>query len=149
MIIYPTINKLCKTIQLEYNYNNIYAIIDFHEDRYTVLIYHAGITTNDLGKLSIDYDYQDDFSLERLIKEIDLKIKNHPKLEDTTLIEKKRKIYSLIAWISLCLPVLICGIIALYCIIAGNSVKLNVGWGIFLVVIPLIVWFIFDIKSKK
>ena len=31
--VYPTINKLGKTIQLNYNYHNIYVIIDFFEDK--------------------------------------------------------------------------------------------------------------------
>lgn len=90
--IYPTINKLGKTIQLNYNYHNIYVIIDFFEDKYNAVVYHAGISANDLEKLFIDYDYQKDFNLEKLIEEIDEKIKNHPKLKDTTLIEKKKKI---------------------------------------------------------
>lgn len=147
--IYPTINELGKTIQLNYNYHNIYVIIDFFEDKYNVVIYHAGINAEELEKLFIDYDYQNNFSLEKLINEIDIKIKNHPKLNDITLIEKKKKIYSVIAWISLCLPIIICGSIALYCIITKNSVKVNMWWGIFFIVIPLIVWFRFYIKSKR
>lgn len=147
--IYPTINKLGKTIQLNYNYHNIYVIIDFFEDKYNVVIYHAGINADELEKLFIDYDYQNNFGLEKLINEIDIKIKNHPKLKDITLIEKKKKIYSVIAWISLCLPIIICGSIALYCIITEKSVKVNMWWGIFFIVIPLIVWFIFYIKSKR
>lgn len=147
--IYPTINKLGKTIQLNYNYHNIYVIIDFFEDKYNVVIYHAGINADELEKLFIDYDYQNNFSLEKLINEIDIKIKNLPKLKDITLIEKKKKIYSVIAWISLCLPIIICGSIALYCIITEKSVKVNMWWGIFFIVIPLIVWFIFYIKSKR
>ena len=89
--IYPTINKLGKTIQLNYNYHNIYVIIDFFEDKYNVVIYHAGINADELEKLFIDYDYQNNFSLEKLINEIDIKIKNHPKLKDITLIEKRKK----------------------------------------------------------
>ena len=147
--IYPTINELGKTIQLNYNYHNIYVIIDFFEDKYNVVIYHAGINAEELEKLFIDYDYQNNFSLEKLINKIDIKIKNHPKLNDITLIEKKKKIYSVIAWISLCLPIIICGSIALYCIITENSVKVNMWWGIFFIVIPLIVWFRFYIKSKR
>lgn len=147
--IYPTFNKLGKTIQLNYNCHNIYVIIDFFEDKYNVVVYHAGISVDDLEKLFIDYDYQDDFNLEKLINEVDDKIKNYPKLKDTTLIEKKKKIYSLIAWISLCLPIVIWGSIGLYCIITENTVKGNVWWGIFFIVIPLITWFIFDVKSKR
>ena len=91
--VYPTMNKLGKTIQLNYNYHNIYVIIDFFEDKYNVVVYHDGINANDLEKLFIDYDYQEDFNLEKLIKEIDEKIKNHPKLKDTTLIEKEKDIF--------------------------------------------------------
>ena len=147
--IYPKFDKYGKTIQLNYNYNNIYVIIDLFEDKYNAVVYHAGISADDLDKLLIDHDYQDDFDLKKLIKEFDEKIKNHPKLKDTTLIEKKRKIYSLIALISLCLPAVICGGIGLYCVITERAVKGNISWGIFLIIIPLIVWFIFDVKSKR
>lgn len=147
--IYPTINKLSRTIQLEYNYNNIYVIIDFFEDKYNVVVYYSGITKKDLDKCSINYDYPDDFNLEKLIDGIDEKIKNHPKLKDTTLMVTKKKIYSLIAWISLCLSILICGGIGLYCVITESTVQGNAWWGIFFIVIPLIVWFIFDVKSNR
>ena len=136
-------------IQLNYNYHNIHVIIDFFKDKYNVVVYHTDINTDDLENLSVDYDYQADFNLENLIEEIDEKIKNHPKLKDTTLIEKKKKIYTLIAWVSLFLSILICGGIGLYCVLTENSVKGNVWWGIFFIVIPLIVWFVFDVKSKK
>lgn len=147
--VYPTINKLGKTIQLNYNYYNIYVIIDFFEDNYNIVVYHAGINVDDLEKLFIDYEYPNDFNLEKLIKEIDEKIRDHPKLKDTTLIEKKKKAYSLIALISLCLPILICTGITLYYVITKNSVKGNMWLAIFFIAIPLIVWFIFDVKSKR
>ncbi|CDD91842.1 putative uncharacterized protein [Coprobacillus sp. CAG:826] len=89
--VYPTIDKLGKTIQLNYNYHNIYVVIDFFEDKYDVAIYQVGINADDLEKLIIDYDYPNNFSLEELINEIDIKIKNHPKLKDITSIKKKEK----------------------------------------------------------
>ena len=147
--VYPTINELGKTIQLNYNYHNIYVIIDFFEDKYKLVVYHAGVNVDELVKLFIDYEYPNDFNLEKLIKEIDKKIKSHPKLKDTTLIEKKKKIFSAISWISLCLAILICGSIALYCVITENSIKGNMWWGIFFIAIPLIAWLIFDVKSKR
>lgn len=147
--ICPAINKLGETIQLNYNYHNIHVIIDFFKDKYNVVVYHTDINTDDLENLSVDYDYQADFHLENLIEEIDEKIKNHPKLKDTTLIEKKKKIYTLIAWGSLFLSILICVGIGLYCVLTENSAKVNVWWGMFFIVIPLIVWFVFDVKSKK
>ena len=147
--IYPSIYQDIKTIQLNYNFKNIYVTIDFFEDKYSVVIYDAETNAEELEKLSTDYAYPKNFNLEQLIKEIDEKIKKHPKLKDTSLIEKKKKTYSLIAWISLCLPILICGSIALYCVITENSIKGNLWWEIFFIVIPLIVWLVFDVKSKR
>lgn len=147
--IYPSIYQDIKTIQLNYNFKNIYVTIDFFEDKYSVVIYDAETNAEELEKLSTDYAYPKNFNLEQLIKEIDEKIKKHPKLKDTSLIEKKKKTYSLIAWISLCLPILICGSIALYCVITENSIKGNLWLGIFFIVIPLIVWLVFDVKSKR
>lgn len=147
--VYPTMNKLGKTIQLNYNYHNIYVIIDFFEDKYNVVVYHAGINANDLEKLFIDYDYQEDFNLEKLIEEIDGKIKNHPKLKDTTLIEKKKKTYTLITWISWCFPILICGGIAIYGFTNDKTIKVDPIWAILFIALPLIIGCVFDVKSKR
>ena len=147
--VYPTINKLGKTIQLNYNYHNIYVIIDFFEDKYNVVVYHAGINIDDLEKLSIDYDYQEDFNLEKLIKEIDEKIQNHPKLKDTTLIEKKKKTYTLISWVCLCFPIIVCGGIAIYVFTSDKTINVDPIWAIPFLVLPLIIGWIFDIKSKR
>ena len=147
--IYPTINRLGKSIQLNYNYQNIYVIIDFFEDGYNVVIFPAGATEEELEKLFVDYNYQNDFTLEKLIDEIDSKITNHPKLKDMTLIEKKRKLYSLIASISLYFPIAICCGLGLYCVITDSVIKLNEWWGIFFIVIPLITWLVFEVKSNR
>ncbi|MCI6013374.1 MAG: hypothetical protein MRZ09_00100 [Coprobacillus sp.] len=147
--VYPTINKLGKTIQLNYNYHNIYVIIDFFEDKYNVVVYHAGINAEDLEKLFIDYEYPNDFDLEKLIKKIDEKIKNHPKLKDTTLIEKKKKIYTLIAWINWSFPILVCGCIAIYGFTNDKTIKVDQIWAILFIALPLIIGCIFDVKSKR
>ena len=149
VIISPIINKLGKTIQLNYNYHNIYVIIDFFEDKYNVVVYHAGINAEDLEKLFINYEYPNDFNLEKLIKEIDEKIRNHPKLKDTTLIEKKKKIYILIAWINWCFPILVCGGIAIYGFTNDKTIKVDPIWAILFIALPLIIGCIFDVKSKR
>lgn len=147
--IYPTFNKLGKTIQLNYNYHNIYVIIDFFEDKYDVVIYPSGIKVDKFEKLFIDYDYQNDFSLEKLIKEINTKIKKHPKLKNTNLIEKKKKIYSIIKWISWCFPIILCGVIAIYGNITNQTIRGNLVWVIIFMIFPLIIGCIFDIKSRR
>ena len=147
--VYPTINKLGKTIQLNYNYHNIYVIIDFFEDKYNVVVYHAGINIDDLEKLFIDYDYQEDFNLEKLIKEIDEKIKNHPKLKDITLIEKMKKTYTLITWVCWCFPIIVCGGLAIYGFTNDKTIKVDPIWAILFIALPLIIGCIFDVKSKR
>ncbi len=149
VMVYPSINKFGKTIQLHYNYNNICVIIDFFDDKYSVCLYHIGINSNDLEKSIIDYKYLNDFCLEQLIKEIDIKIKNHPKLKDISLIEKKKKIYSSISWISLSLPIVEIVSISLYVAITKESVQFNPWLIILPSVIAISIWFIFDVKSKK
>ena len=124
-------------------------LLIFFEDKYNVEIYHAGVSANDLEKLSVDYDYQDGFNLEKLIQEIDEKIKKHPQSKDTTLMEKKKKLYATIAWISWCLPILICGGSAIYGVITEVSIKVDAIWAVIFIVVPLMVGSVFDLKSKR
>ncbi len=149
VVIDVSFSKSKKNIQLNYNYNNIYVTIDFFEDKYNLVVYHSGMSEEDLEKLFIDYDYQDDFDLEKLIEKIDSCIKNHPRLKNTSLIERKKKIYSLIAWIGWCLPIVIGGSIAIYGFINDETIKGNFWWVTDTLALPLIVGFIFDVKSKK
>ncbi len=145
--IYPTFNKLGKSIQLGGGGGGGYVAIDFLEDKYSVVIYSSGIEVEEVEKLFNEYDYRADFSLEELINEIDMEIKNHPMLNDTTSIEKKKKLYSRIAWISLCVPFVIIGILAIL-LINKDSIQLN-KWFIIFLAVPVIVWLVFDAKSKR
>ena len=144
-----TFNKDSKTIQLNYRFNNINVIVDFYENNYNIVIYPLGIAIDDFEKLFVDYGYQEEFDLEKLIKEIDLKIRTHPELKDTTLSEKKKRIYSLIAWICWCAPIVICGSIATFGFIFEKTIKGDIWWGIFFIASPLIIGCIFDIISKR
>lgn len=62
---------------------------------------------------------------------------------------KKKKLYSALALISWSLPIIICGGIAIYGAINDKSIKGNIWWVIFFIIIPLIVGCIFDIKSIR
>lgn len=149
VVIDAVFNKSCKTIQLNYSYHNIYVIIDFFEDNYNVVISHEGIDLEEFEKLFTDYDYLGDFKLKNLITEIDEKIKNHPKLIDTTLIKKKKKTYSLIALISWCFSILVCGGLAIYGFVNNKTIRVDLIWTILFIALPLIIGCIFDVKSKN
>ncbi len=141
--------NLEKTIQICFNYHNIFVIVDFFEDKYNVVIYPSGISVEKFESLFVDYEYPEDFTLQKLIKDIDSQIKNHSKLRDTTIMKKKKKIFSLIARVSLCLPVIVFGSLGIYCVVTESSLKIDKWWAIFLILIPLVVWFVFDIKAKR
>lgn len=147
--IFATLNKKGKSIQLNYSYNNIYVTIDFFENKYSTVIYPTKTSIDEFTNLFVDTLYSNDFNLENLIKEIDEKLKNHPELKDTTAVEKKKSLYNTISWICWCLPIVICGSIALYAFIGEKTIKGNFWWGILLIALPLVVGCIFDIKSKR
>lgn len=144
-----TINKFHKALHIQCNYYNIHIVIDFFEDKYNAVIYYSGISANNLDKLIVDYEYAADFNIEKLIEEIDEKVKKHPKLNNTPSSYKRRKIYSLIAWICLCISFLVLVGVGLYCIVTNSSIKANALWELIFIIIPLLAWFIFDIKSKR
>ena len=147
--IYPSFFKEYKTIQIVYKFHNIYVTIDFFEEKYSVTVYPAGTNADDLKKSFIDYAYPANFNLKQLVEEINEKIKTHPSLSNTASNQKKSKMYSLIAWISLLLPILTLGSIGLYCVITENTIQGNIWWEVFFIIIPLIVWFVFRIKSDR
>lgn len=144
--IYPSIGKNCKSIQLNYNYNNIYVIIDFFEDKYDEAVYPSGITANELEHLAAKHDYQDNFDLAKCIEEIDNKVKTHPKLKNSSFVEKRKKTYSILKWICLCLPLVVIGSLAIIGFITGTTIQGNMWWGIGILVF-LILAFVFDLLS--
>lgn len=147
--IFPTLNKKYKTMSINYTFQNITTTIDFEEDKYRYIIYPSGTDFEELNKMFIDSNYTDDFVLDNLIEKLDCEIRNHKNLKNIKIEEDKRKKYSLISTLSMLIPVILICIIALYVIIFGNEIKLNCWWLIVLVIIPLIIWIIFSIKSKK
>lgn len=147
--IYPCLNKLGKNIQLNFNYNNIYVTIDFFEDKYNVVVYESGISAEECEKLFTDYDYQDDFNLEILIKNIDKTIKSHSKLKDTTNSKRKKKLYNILSLICYFIPIIVCGSVAIYGIANEKTIKVEPVFAIVFIAIPLVVGCIFDIKSKR
>lgn len=72
----------------------------------------------------------------------------HPELRDISKDEKRKKIYSVISIVSLCFPFFIIGILAMYMFVMDKEIELN-AWFSLVIIIPLILCSIFDIKSKR
>ena len=119
------------------------------EDEYSYVTYSTGTKIEKLEKLFVDCSYSDDFEFEALIKELDSKIKKHKERKDNTLDKKRKKKYSIIATMCMSFSIITISVIALYVIITDSEIQLNFWWFIVLVIIPLILWSIFDMKSNK
>ena len=112
-----------------------------------MVIYDAETNAEELEKLSSDYAYPKNFNLEQLIKEIDEKIKKHPKLKNPAFINKK-----LTAYRSKKIPftltlVLVLTLIAMIFIIILSKKRLNwiilVGLTIyFLITLTIFIYFL-------
>ena len=147
--IFPSLSRGNETVQVNYRFQNICVTLDFFESRYDFVIYPMGTSADDLETLFTENAYPENFDPKVLIHEIDTNIKNHPVRKDISAAEKKRKIDSLLAGLSFCPPTALIVYTAVYCLTTGNAVKLDVWWLICFIVIPLILWWIFDSKAKR
>lgn len=141
--------KQNKTIQLTYCKQNIYVIIDFFENNYSVAVYPKGVSIEKLEMLIENFEYSENFCIKQLIEEIDVKIKNHPELKNIVPVRRKSTVFSIIAWINFCLPIIVWISISIFCLVTEIKVSINPLLAICLTIIPLILWLVFDIKSKR
>lgn len=148
---FPSIENK-NSIQVYFNYYNLSAIIEFKEEYYEYCKYKPGCSPEELENSIIKEQYNDEFDIEifikSFIKTIDLD-DNCKKIKKSNIVKKgKKKLYSILSIVSLIMPWIILGIIALCSYIMQKDIKLNVWFGI-IIVISIVFWAIFDEKSKK
>lgn len=137
------------TIQLSFKYYNLVGSIDFKEDGYDYIVYPMDKKIKNIDDLFVEQMYSEDFSVDNLISSIYERMRSHSDLRDNTAERKKKRKYRFFSNICLWFPVFICGFIALYGKITETKVVGNIWWCFFLIILPLILWVIFDIKSQK
>jgi len=147
--IFPSLNKNHKTIQINFTFQNIITTIDFMEEQFNYVIYPIGIDPYELDKLFIDCSYSEGFDLKTFFLELNEKIRNHKDLRDISSEKRRKKKYRIISTICFFIPLIWIGVMALYVFFLGDEIQLDFWWLLFLLIIPLVLWTIFDKKSVK
>ena len=143
--IYPSIKKE-KSIQIYFKYFNIFAILDFKEDYYEYCKYDSSCSPLEIENSIVKSEYTDEFAIDIFINESIKLIDQDERLNKSKLFKKsKKKIYSVLSIISLIIPWIILGIIALCSYLMKKEIKLDVWFGI-ITILSIVAWFIFDNK---
>lgn len=148
---FPSINKKNgNSIQIYFNYYNLSAILEFDEKCYDYCKYTPGCSAEELENCIVTSQYTNDFNIELFIKKFITTIEEDPRLVKSQNNNNIRnnKLYKKIAFISLLIPSLLVSILAIYTLVLDTSVQLNEWFSLF-IIIPLIIWVIFDDKSNK
>jgi len=147
--MFPSLSENNKEIQINFKYQNIVTTIDFWEEKYDYVIYPIGIDPYEIDKLFIDCNYSEGFDLETLFLKLNEKIRNHKDLRDISSEKRRKKKYRIISTICFFIPLIWIGVMALYVFISGDEIQLDFWWLLFLLIIPQVLWTIFDKKSVK
>lgn len=139
--------RLGNTLQLNFKYYNLVCTIDFTDERYTYVIYPIGASFEEIENQFINCEYANDFSINKLIFLIFNFMKENSNLRDNTKLKNMQKKYKTIANIFLLIPWVVIVPVSVYVFITKASIQLN-QWFLLIIIIPLVLWFIFDVKSK-
>ena len=146
--IFPSINKQYgNTIQINFKLYNLVATIDFSEDGYEYNIYSIGCSFEQVRGNFIHCCYSEDFSVFDLFEQILNLMLESPSLAKSTKLTINKK-YKTIASICFFVPCVAIGMLALYVILSKRAIALT-PWFLLVIVIPLVIWSVFDIKSKR
>ncbi len=146
--IYPIIKKE-NSIQIYFKYYNIFVIFDFKENYYEYCKYDSKCSPEEVEHSIVKAQYNDDFDIENFISEFIKLINQDERLNKSNILKKnKKKLYNVLSDISLIIPWIILGIIALCSYLTKKEIKLDAWFGI-IIILSIVVWFIFDNKSKK
>ena len=149
---FPSIRKNGNSIQINLNYYELCAILEFREEYYEYCVYKRGYSVEALKKSITKELYHSKFDIEIFMEHFIKSIKNDARLSKSNSIEidgkNKKKLHVVISTISMLVPVFVITLFAICVYVFGEPIRLN-WWFLFVITIPLIVWFGFDIKSKK
>ncbi len=147
---FPSIKKTGNSIQIYFNYFNLSAILEFKEEYYEYCKYQPKCSAEELEYSIIKQQYDDEFDIRVfIINFIDL-LNNDKRLIKTkkSNSKKRKKLYSAISIVALFIPWIILGMMILFSYAIKKDFKLN-AWFALIVLISIVIWVIFDLKSKK
>ena len=149
---FSTVNKRGNAVQVCFNYYNMSAILEFKEEGYEYCKYKPGCSAEEMENKIIRGQYKDDFSVKSFVEEfIKLLDDDSELVKSETVyvkIRKKKKMYSTIAFLTLVIPFLAISVLALYVFMTDAVIQVGY-WAFLVIIVPLIICFIFDTKSKR
>lgn len=136
------------SMQLSFKYYNLACTIDFFNKKYEYVIYTIGDSFDQIKDSFIECIYEKEFSINSLIHLVYGKLKRHSNLKDNMQLMIKKKRYKMIANVCLSIPCAIIVGFSIYVLLTKETIKLE-PFFILIITIPIILWFIFYIKSTK
>ncbi|MDO9629113.1 MAG: hypothetical protein Q7I99_04355 [Acholeplasmataceae bacterium] len=136
------------SMQLSFKYYNLACVIDFFNKKYEYVIYAIGESFDQVKDSFIECTYEKEVSINSLIYLIYDKLKRHSNLKDNTQSMIKKKRYKMIANVCLAIPCAIIGGFSIYILLTKETIKLE-PFFILIIIIPIILWLTFYIKSAK
>lgn len=150
--IFPSISKTGNSIQVCFDYYNMSAILLFSERYFEYCLFEAEWSADEIERSIIKEQYSRDFDIQAFIINYTNTLKNDSRLtvrqNAPAQDNNKKKIFYVISEVSLCVPFVIICLLAIYVFVLNKTIVLN-EWFLLLIIIPLIMWFVFFIKSRK
>ena len=151
---FPSLSKHNPNIQVYFRLGSMCAIIDFQEEWYEYCKYQPGCSAKELESSIIRKEYGPSFSLPSFLEEF---IKSfgdipHSALKTDTyedsIERKKKKVYKIISIICFLIPVIVIGVLSIYCFITNESVSFG-PYFVLVIIIPILVSYTFGSEAQK
>lgn len=136
------------SLQINFKYNNLLCTVDFYSKIYSYNIYTVGASFEEVRSSFIESNYDENFTINNLFKNIDYQLKNHIKLKDNSRLISKKRMYKVLSNVCLITPSVIILIMIIYVLIKRDSVEFSPYW-IILFIIAIVSWLIFYVKAAK
>ena len=146
--IYANVSDGAHNLEFYFAYQNIAIDIEINEYRVEYRIYPQNVSAEEYDKNISTIGLEDDFSFEEFVNEIYSQVINHPQLKDVSKEKSKKRIYKIVSTVSLLIGIVTALVISLSVLISKESLNLTPWLGVFLIIM-LLLWFIFDIKSNR
>lgn len=150
--LFPYIGNSESSLQVCFNYHNFAVNLNFKEEYHEYCIYLFGCSELEMESNIIQKRYNNEFNITEFIKNLFEILDSDARLRKNSgnVIKKlsQTKIFNIISIISLCIPALIIVLLSIYTIAFNETVELN-WWFSFVIIVPLILWLVFNFKSKN
>lgn len=145
---FPSLQKSKESLQMSFQYYNLYAILEFSKTGYEYSVYTPNCSAKDFENNTIQQSYSTDFSIESFLVAFMRLLNSDPRLIKASQVIEKGKRYKVISSICLGISLLIIAIPSVYVLITGNTIQLG-PWFLAVMLVPFVISQIFDFLSVR